>query len=229
MSHCEQLHSESERADWLTAISSCTSCELVINQTHAHTQVASAKFCFAAAYRLHLPFVCATWVLLTSMHMLPFVESSVKKASFPLSRPSYLYIFHGQLAAPACVEAVLLNGGLVANWLLLQSGLWLCPWVIRGAVKREPLEHCQWTREGMPAQCRTTGESAARDVQIPERQRPCRHCRNLRVEKQERQERQKKKELGSSYLHITKFKKKLHKVLRQPGSQRDEEKDWDIK
>lgn len=50
----------------------------------------------------------------SSMCVLPFVESSVKKAFHWHSLP-YLYISRGRLAAPDCVEAVLLNGGLVAN------------------------------------------------------------------------------------------------------------------
>lgn len=157
------------------------------------------------------------------MCVLPFVESSVKKASFPLAQPPYLYICRGRLAAPACVEAVLLNGGLVANWLLLQSGLWLCPWVIRGAVKREPLEHCQWTREGMPARCRPARENAARDTQIPQRQRPCSAAQNSgwRSRKEEKKE--------NLYLHKSELERSCAKLSINKRCQMDAMKDLDIK
>lgn len=82
--------------------------------------------------------------------MFHLLLNHAKKAPFQPARPSYLYISCGRLTAPACVEAVLLNGGLVANWLLLQSGLWLCPWVIRGllrgshlSIASEPVKECR--------------------------------------------------------------------------------------
>lgn len=208
MSNCWCIQRQSVQG-WVTAISLHTSCELLVNWTHVHMGGPCKVWLFhllstSPVLCLHNLRSCIkafpkinTFV---SMCVLPFVETSVKKASSPLARPSYLYICCGRLAAPACSEAVLLNGGLVANWLLLQSGLWLCPWVIRGAVKREPLEHCQWTREGMPARCRPARENAAGDAQIPQRQRPCKRCRELRVEKQERQKKTEKDNLSLSCI-----------------------------
>lgn len=123
---------------WVTGLSLRPSCEFIINWTHAHAQAGPAKFGFSFSYRPHLSFVTMTSGLVLGLppkkhlvYVCYLVQSSVKKAAFPSAQPPYLYICRGQLTAPACVEAVLLNGGLVANWLLLQSGLWLCPWVIR--------------------------------------------------------------------------------------------------
>ncbi len=137
----------------------------------------------------------------------------LKKRPFHQRSLPYLYIGHGRLAAPACVEAVLLNGELVANWLLLQSGLWLCPWVIRGAVKREPLEHCQWTREGMPAQCRTARENAAGDAQIPQRQRPCSTAQNSgRRSRKDRKKKERERQVLPAWEQV---RAKKHKAESQ--------------
>lgn len=153
-----------------------TSRELLVNRTHTHVR----SFCKTLSYGSLSGATCPRcvksglkWTTLQEGFP-PFTEPSGWKTALPSLQGLRICTSSVAGSQPQlCVEAVLLNGGLVANWLLLQSGLWLCPWVIKGAVKREPLEQCQWTHEGMPARCRPTRESAARDVQIPERQRPC--------------------------------------------------------